>query len=163
MAPNNAAADELDASSNSLAPLADFGIQTDAGAGAAEALGGAEGGGIGLGGDSDFSSMLEGIPMMASGGDVYPGHSYIVGEKHPELFMPRTAGQILPQAPASTGTSGNGRTVNQTVNFNYSQGTDLFKKSMSVMRGILSLVSRGRRPKIILTRHEYEETLVGAA
>jgi tape measure domain-containing protein len=39
------------------------------------------------------------IPMLERGGPVEAGRPYIVGEKRPELFVPRTDGQILPRVP----------------------------------------------------------------
>jgi len=44
------------------------------------------------------------IPGLADGGDVTPGHAYIVGENHPELFIPGAQGKIVP----SLGQSKNG-------------------------------------------------------
>lgn len=35
----------------------------------------------------------------AAGGDVEPGKYYVVGEKRPEIFVPGTAGRILPNKP----------------------------------------------------------------
>lgn len=44
--------------------------------------------------------------FMAKGGPVYPGQAYIVGERGPELFMPRTSGQVVPNfAPAQPQTA----------------------------------------------------------
>jgi hypothetical protein len=41
------------------------------------------------------ASFLSGL-FKAEGGDVNAGQPYIVGEKRPELFVPRTAGTIVP-------------------------------------------------------------------
>ena len=68
-----------------------------------------------------FGGFLEG------GGDVSPGHAYIVGEKHPEFFIPRQAGQVAPSLKMSTG----GHTVNNHI---YIQGVsdfDSFQRSSS--------------------------------
>jgi hypothetical protein len=40
---------------------------------------------------------------MASGGDVDPGHSYVVGESGWEVFTPRTAGSITPAGKLGSG------------------------------------------------------------
>jgi hypothetical protein len=57
------------------------------------------GGGIG-----GFFGMLLGLlPHFEGGGDVRPGGAYVVGEKRPELFMPRSAGTIVPSVPGSHG------------------------------------------------------------
>jgi phage-related protein len=47
----------------------------------------------------------------AMGGPVASGTSYVVGERGPELFVPNTAGTIIPN-----GGSGGGSTINLTVN-----------------------------------------------
>jgi hypothetical protein len=48
----------------------------------------------------------------ANGGPVASGTSYVVGERGPELFVPNTAGTIVPNG----GTGGRGNTINLTVN-----------------------------------------------
>jgi hypothetical protein len=64
--------------------------------------------------ESTLGAMLKGVGsalgsigsffggFLAAGGDVTPGHAYIVGEKHPEWFVPKIAGQVLPQGGASS-------------------------------------------------------------
>jgi hypothetical protein len=58
------------------------------------------GGGSSSGGGF-FSSLLGGLGglfggFLAGGGDVTPGKAYVVGEKHPEFFVPKQAGQVAP-------------------------------------------------------------------
>jgi hypothetical protein len=48
----------------------------------------------------------------ANGGPVNAGTSYVVGERGPELFVPNTAGTIVPNG----GSGGRGNTINLTVN-----------------------------------------------
>jgi phage-related protein len=48
----------------------------------------------------------------AAGGPVNAGTSYVVGERGPELFVPNTAGTIVPNG----GNGGRGNTINLTVN-----------------------------------------------
>jgi len=54
-----------------------------------------------------FSSALSWVSDLfpiggrAAGGDVEAGRPYIVGEKRPELFIPKTPGTILPYVPGS--------------------------------------------------------------
>lgn len=55
----------------------------------------------------------------AAGGDVFPGRGYMVGERGPEPFIPRTAGTILP-----TGALGS-----TTINFTYSPAVSLASKA----------------------------------
>ena len=51
-----------------------------------------------------FSSGAGAAEPMASGGDVYPGQAYIVGDGgEPELFHPRTAGTITPMSKMGGG------------------------------------------------------------
>lgn len=81
------------------------------------------------GGGFNPLSMLSGfLPFLADGGDVQPGQSYVVGEKRPELFVPRSAGTIIPQVP------GAGQKLSQTnVNLHIHGVTDAdsFKKSQA--------------------------------
>jgi hypothetical protein len=50
-----------------------------------------------LGAVSAFGGFRE------QGGDVQPGRAYVVGEKRPELFVPRSAGTIVPRVPGNSG------------------------------------------------------------
>ena len=69
-------------------------------------LGGGSGGtgtGISLGGnfnqswgDRMIASVAPKINFRANGGPVSAGQAYIVGERRPELFVPRTSGTIIP-------------------------------------------------------------------
>jgi hypothetical protein len=48
-----------------------------------------------------MGSLLGGIGhlfggFLAGGGNVTPGKAYVVGERHPEFFVPRQAGQVAP-------------------------------------------------------------------
>lgn len=50
-----------------------------------------------------------------TGGSVMPGKAYVVGEKRPELFVPSSAGYIMPRVPSGQGGGGQ-QSVNVTVN-----------------------------------------------
>ena len=64
--------------------------------------GSSSGGGGLLGGFGSFlGSIASFLPFLADGGDVQPGHAYVVGERRPELFVPRSAGTIVPSVPNS--------------------------------------------------------------
>jgi len=53
----------------------------------------------------------------ASGGDVSNERSYLVGERGPELFVPRTSGRILnTDQTRALASPGGGRSVQQTLN-----------------------------------------------
>lgn len=65
--------------------------------------GGGTGTGISLGGnfsqswgDRMIASVAPKLSFRANGGPVSAGQAYIVGERRPELFVPRTSGTILP-------------------------------------------------------------------
>lgn len=57
--------------------------------------------------------------FMADGGPVSAGSSYIVGERGPELFVPRSSGSIVPNEKMTTGSGGMGGV---TVNYNIAAG-----------------------------------------
>jgi hypothetical protein len=80
------------------------------------AITGAIGGGGGLGGifGSIFSSIFGGF--RAGGGPVLAGTPYMVGERGPELFVPRSAGNIVPNGAG-------GNVVNINVNQSFAAGT----------------------------------------
>jgi len=46
---------------------------------------------------------LTNLPGRALGGPVVPGQAYIVGERRPELFVPRVPGTIVPRVPQASG------------------------------------------------------------
>jgi hypothetical protein len=50
----------------------------------------------------------------ANGGPVSGGTQYLVGERGPELFVPRTAGAIVPAGQTARMVGGGGATLNQT-------------------------------------------------
>lgn len=56
-----------------------------------------------------FTLGVPNIPLLAQGGPVLPGRPYIVGERQAELFVPNSAGRVLPDV-------GSGIVVNSTIN-----------------------------------------------
>ena len=54
------------------------------------------------------------IPFLANGGNVLPNRPVVVGERGAELFVPKQAGDIIPNNQLS---SGGGITINQTLSF----------------------------------------------
>lgn len=61
----------------------------------------------------------------ASGGDVMPRTAYLVGEQGPEMFVPRTAGTVIPAAATASMREGrSSRGGDQTVIFNVAGGID---------------------------------------
>ncbi len=70
-------------------------------------------GGGGTPGAGVFGSLLTGNMFRADGGPVASNQPYIVGERGPELFFPRSAGSIIPN-----GAMGGGGPVNMTMTIN---------------------------------------------
>jgi hypothetical protein len=62
--------------------------------------------------------FFTGIPFLAEGGPAQAGKPYVVGEKGPELFIPNSSGQVVPNDELTRkGTAGTKEvTVNFTVN-----------------------------------------------
>jgi hypothetical protein len=72
-----------------------------------------------------FASIFGGF--LASGGDVTPGKAYVVGEKHPEFFIPRASGAVAPSLSAQTL-----RPLSYSPTFNINTpNADTFRKSQS--------------------------------
>lgn len=59
------------------------------------------------------------IPGFANGGSVDAGQPIMVGEKGPELFVPPTAGKIVPNNQLNQGTSLASKPVNAPITNNY--------------------------------------------
>lgn len=91
-------------------------------------------------GGGGLSALTGLLPFLADGGDVTPGRAYVVGEKRPELFVPKSAGTIVPSV-------GNGQhisqtTVHMTVN---TPDADSFKKSQGQISSAMgAAASRGQ-------------------
>ena len=64
--------------------------------------GGPKDGGLLQGGAGLLQTVL-GLPGRATGGPVSPGRAYLVGERGPEVFLPTSSGQVLPNAGAQGG------------------------------------------------------------
>jgi hypothetical protein len=77
-----------------------------------------------------FSGLLGGllkfIPGLATGGNAQAGQAYIVGEKRPELFVPRSAGTVIPAVPSGSNGTTNHTTVIQNIS---TPDADSFRKS----------------------------------
>ena len=110
------------------------------------------GGGKGLGGF--LGSVLGGL-FRANGGPVKAGKPYIVGERQPELFVPRTSGTILP----STDIGGGDNTTNMvTVNVDASgssvagNSTDAQALGAAIGAAVQAQLIKEKRPGGLLTR-----------
>lgn len=89
-------------------------------------FGGNSGDGSGGGGGGLLSSLgsLFGGGREA-GGDVTPGKAYVVGEKRPEMFIPKQGGTIVPQVMTKAG-----NTIHQNINI-AANDVDSFMRSKS--------------------------------
>ncbi|QQQ02901.1 hypothetical protein [Lysobacter enzymogenes] len=77
------------------------------------------GGGKSSGPSSAFGSMFGNNTswLFAGGGQTMPDRAYLVGENGPEMFVPRTAGAVLPADMTRTALrGGRGQTINLTTN-----------------------------------------------
>jgi hypothetical protein len=85
-----------------------------------------------------IGNMVHGIGglfggFLAGGGDVTNSKAYIVGENHPEVFLPRQAGRVVPSLSGSRG----GGTVNNHIYINGVTDFDSFQRSSAqIMAGI---------------------------
>jgi|TARA_B100000073_G_scaffold139891_1_gene115110 tape measure domain-containing protein len=106
----------------------------------------------GLGG---FLGGILGGLFRANGGPVKAGQPYIVGERQPELFVPRTSGTILP----STNIGGGDNTTNMvTVNVDASgssvagSSTDAQALGAAIGAAVQAQLIKEKRPGGLLTR-----------
>ncbi|GAB4128185.1 MAG: hypothetical protein Kow00104_13570 [Rhodothalassiaceae bacterium] len=81
------------------------------------------------GGDGLFASLFASLGSIfgrATGGPVTPAQPYIVGERGPELFVPRNAGEILPNGRGGFGGS---RPISITINVAATGGNEQGRES----------------------------------
>jgi uncharacterized protein YgiB involved in biofilm formation len=81
-----------------------------------------------------------------TGGSVMPGKAYVVGEKRPELFVPSTAGYIMPRVPSGQGGGGQQQSVNVTVNPSPLFITTVAQGAQAAAQETLRKSSRQRMP-----------------
>jgi len=62
--------------------------------------------------------------FLAGGGDVTPGKAYVVGEKHPEFFIPGARGTVAPSLKTQSAPN-----VNFTMNVHNPTDADSFARS----------------------------------
>jgi hypothetical protein len=84
------------------------------------------------------ASFLGGL-FKADGGDVNAGQPYIVGERRPEVFVPRVSGTIVPNT--------NGLQSNSSVNVSITaiDTKDFMNKMHEVKREVAGLVNHTNR------------------
>lgn len=93
-----------------------------------------------------LGASLFGIPGLAEGGPAMPNRPYIVGEQGPELFVPKSAGTVVPNSAISNGGANVGMGAT-TVNYNI-QAVDAASFRSLVARDpsfIYAVTEQGRR------------------
>ncbi|HEY0701273.1 MAG TPA: phage tail tape measure protein [Candidatus Acidoferrales bacterium] len=75
---------------------------------------------------SSIGSVFKGIfgGFLAGGGGVSPGKAYIVGEKHPEFFVPHQSGQVAPSLKMQ-----GGQVISQNFHIYGVSDADSFRRS----------------------------------
>jgi lambda family phage tail tape measure protein len=112
------------------------------GGGGGGILGGLFGGLFG-GGSTKAGAAVLGLPGYANGGNIPAGQLSVVGERGPELFMPQSAGKIIPNTALGGTTMQNLTTVNYSI-----QAVDASSFRALVARDpqfIYSVTEKGRR------------------
>jgi phage-related protein len=111
-----------------------------------QVLGGAGGAGGGLTGV--FTSIFSSIFGRASGGPVLANQPYIVGEQRPELFVPHTAGRIVPNLSELERRKANdGAAPSIVINFHgpVSQPEEVRRSAAQAGAQLLRMAAAGRR------------------
>lgn len=111
-------------------------VQDLSAGGLAKTAGSAIGGGFG-----DFIGKIGGFfgGFLAEGGDVTPGKAYVVGEKHPEFFIPNAAGKVMPSLKVDAGA----KSTSVHAHFHGVTDADSFRRSEGqVMSHIAVAVGR---------------------
>ena len=88
-----------------------------------------------------------GIPFLANGGRAPANQPVVVGERGPELFVPNTAGEVIPNNEINqgggSGASGGGDNINVTFNINTIDATDFNELLTTRQDLIIGLINRG--------------------
>ena len=95
---------------------------------------------------SFFGGGGGGIPFFANGGRTAANQPIIVGERGPELFVPDTGGEVIPNNELGVGTGdggGVGDNVNVTFNINTIDATDFDDLLTTRQDLIIGLINRG--------------------
>lgn len=87
-----------------------------------------------------------GIPFLANGGRAPANQPVVVGERGPELFVPNTAGQVIPNNEINTGgnvEAGGGDNITVTFNINTIDASDFNELLTTRQDLIIGLINRG--------------------
>jgi len=102
---------------------------------------GQSGGSGGIGGLLNLGGLLGsvlGLPGRATGGPVSPGRGYVVGERGPELFVPTSAGRVVPNG----GEARSSREVRVSINVAAPAGGNAPQALQRSSRQVASAVRR---------------------
>ncbi len=99
--------------------------------------------GTGLLGGIQSALGLPNIPAKASGGSIMAGQPYLVGEKGPELIVPRNRGHVM-NADLTAGAMGGGDTINQTYHFQFAANGDDSVKRI-IVQAMPSIVNASKQ------------------
>lgn len=108
---------------------------------AAQGLFAGQTGGGGIGGLLNLGGLLGsilGLPGRATGGPVSPGRGYMVGERGPELFIPTSAGRVVPNG----GEARSARDVRVSINVVAPSGGNAPQALQRSSRQVASAVRR---------------------
>lgn len=95
----------------------------------------------GIGGLLNLGGLLGsvlGLPGRATGGPVSPGRGYVVGERGPELFVPTSAGRVVPNG----GEARSSREVRVSINVATPAGGNAPQALQRSSRQVASAVRR---------------------
>ena len=104
---------------------------------------------FGGGGSTMAGAAVLGLPGYANGGSIPAGQLSVVGERGPELFMPKTAGTIVPN-----GAMGGTQVINNAVTYSI-QAVDASSFRSMLARDpefIHNVAEQGRRQMPIRSR-----------
>jgi phage-related minor tail protein len=95
---------------------------------------------------SGFMGWLSGIlPARAVGGDVMANSPYIVGEKGKELFVPKTAGTIVPSGNIGGGTQVNNVSISITESGSKTEQGDSTKLAKQLEAAVVKVLIDQKR------------------
>ena len=103
--------------------------------------------GINIGGGlsaQQFPSASNFSGFRANGGNVSAGKSYIVGEKRPELFVPRQSGTILPRVPTGKSQVNNNYNISLNIDASGSESVDE-RIASAAKQAVITAISQVQR------------------
>jgi len=104
-------------------------------------------------GDSVTGGLFKMLGFKAAGGPVSGGNPYVVGEKGPELFVPRASGTIVPNNKLGGGDTNN-IVVNVDASGSNAQGDQSQAKQLGslIAAAVQSEIAQQQRPGGLLSR-----------